>query len=67
MQKDQSESPVVMDDAELAPSLAQLTTEIVSAYVSNTNVASSDLATLITRVASQLAKLGTKVEPLAAH
>ena len=65
MQKDHGESPVVTDDAEPPSSLAQLTAEIVSAYVSHNKVAPSDLATLITTVASQLAKIGTKVEPLA--
>ena len=65
MQKDQSESPVVTDDAEPPSSLAELTTEIVSAYVSYNKAAPSELATLITTVASQLAKIGTKVEPLA--
>ena len=62
MQRDQSESPVATDDAEPPSSLAQLTTKIVSAYVSNTKVAPSDLATLITTVARQLAKIGAKVE-----
>ena len=63
MQKDQSESPVVTDDAEPPSSLAELTTEIVSAYVSRNRVTPSELATLITTVASQLAKIGTEVEP----
>ena len=63
MQKDQSDSPVVTDDAEPPSSLAELTTEIVSAYVSHNKVAPSELATLITTVASQLAKIGTEVEP----
>jgi predicted transcriptional regulator len=63
MQNDQSESPVVTDDAEPPSSLAELTTEIVSAYVSHNKAAPSELATLITTVASQLAKIGTKVEP----
>jgi predicted transcriptional regulator len=62
MQKDQSESPVVTDEAEPPSSLAELTTEIVSAYVSYNKAALSELATLITTVASQLAKIGTKVE-----
>jgi predicted transcriptional regulator len=39
MQMDQSESSVVTDDAEPPQSLAQLTTEIVSAYVSHNEVA----------------------------
>jgi predicted transcriptional regulator len=63
MQKDHGENPVVTDDAEPPSSLAQLTTEIVSAYVSRNNVTPSDLATLITSVASHLATIGTKVEP----
>ena len=63
MQKDQSESPVVTDDAEPQSSLAELTTEIVSAYVSHNKAAPSELATLITTVASQLTKIRTKVEP----
>ena len=60
---DQSESSVMTDDAEPPQSLAQLTTEIVSAYVSHNEVAQSDLATLINTVASQLAKIRDKVEP----
>jgi predicted transcriptional regulator len=63
MQNDQSESPVVTDDAEPPSSLAELTTKIVSAYVSRHKVTPSELATLITTVASQLAKVGTKVGP----
>ncbi len=51
------------DDAEPPSSLAELTTEIVSAYVSCNKVTPSESATLITTVASQLAKIGTKVEP----
>ena len=60
---DQSESSVVTDDAEPPQSLAKLTTEIVSAYVSHNEVAQSDLAALINTVASQLAKIRVKVEP----
>ena len=63
MQRDQGENPIVTDDAEPSSSLAQLTAEIVSTYVSHTKVAPSDLAALITTVASQLAKIRTKVEP----
>jgi predicted transcriptional regulator len=62
---DQSESSVVTDDAEPPQSLAQLTTEVVSAYVSHNEVAQSDLGTLINTVASQLAKIRVKVEPQA--
>jgi MucR family transcriptional regulator, transcriptional regulator of exopolysaccharide biosynthesis len=65
MQKDQSESPVVTDDDEPPSSLAELTTEIVSAYVSHNKATPSELATLITTVASQLAQIGTKVVPAA--
>jgi predicted transcriptional regulator len=63
MQKDQSESPVVTDDAEPPSSLAQLTAEIVSAYVSNNKIALSNVATLITAVGSQMAQVGAEVEP----
>jgi predicted transcriptional regulator len=63
MQRDHGESPVVTDDAEPPSSSAQLTTGIVSAYVSHNKAAPSDLATLINTVASQLAKIGAKVEP----
>ncbi len=62
MQKDQSENPVVTDDAEPPSSLAQLTAEIVSAYVSNNQIASSELAALISAVAGQLSKIGTEPE-----
>jgi predicted transcriptional regulator len=41
--------------------LAQLTAEIVSAYVSNNEIAPSELGGLITTVAGQLSKVG--VEP----
>jgi predicted transcriptional regulator len=63
MQKDQSESSVVTDDAEPSSSLAQLTVEIVSAYVSNNQIASSELAALISAVAGQLSKVGAEPEP----
>ena len=63
MQKDHGESPVVTDDLEPPSSLAQLTAEIVSAYVSNNKIALSDVATLITAVGSQMAKVGAEVEP----
>jgi predicted transcriptional regulator len=63
MQKDRGESPVVTNDAEPPSSVAQLTAEIVSAYVSNNRIALSDVATLITAVGSQMAKVGTEVEP----
>ena len=57
MQKDHGESPVVTDDVEPPSSLAQLTAEIVSAYVSNNKIAPADLAALITTVGSQIARL----------
>jgi predicted transcriptional regulator len=60
MQKGHGESPVVPDDAEPPSSLAQLTAEIVSAYVSNNKIAPSDLAELISTVAGQLSKVGAE-------
>jgi predicted transcriptional regulator len=60
MQKDHGESPVVTDDAEPPSSLAQLTAEIVSAYVSNNEIAPSELGGLITTVAGQLSKVGAE-------
>jgi predicted transcriptional regulator len=62
MQRDQSESPVVTDDAEPPSSLAQLTAEIVAAYVSNNQIAMADLAALISAVAGQLGKIGAEPE-----
>jgi predicted transcriptional regulator len=62
MQKDHGESPVVTDNVEPPSSLAQLTAEIVSAYVSNNKIAPADLATLITTVGSQMAKVGREIE-----
>ena len=50
------------DDAEPPSSLAQLTAEIVSAYVSNNKIAVSDVAALITAVGSQMAKVGSEIE-----
>ena len=43
-------------------SVAALTAEVVSAYVSNNKVAPSDLAMLISNVASEMAMIGTAVE-----
>ena len=63
MQKDRGESPVVTDDAEPPSSVAQLTAEIVSAYVSKNKITLSDVATLISYVAGEMAKIGTAVEP----
>ena len=57
-----TEGPVVTDDAEPPSSLAQLTAEIVSAYVSNNKIAVSDVAALITAVGSQMAKVGSEIE-----
>jgi predicted transcriptional regulator len=65
MQKDHGEGPVVTDDAEPPSSVARLTAEIVSAYVANNKIAPSDLAMLISTVASEMAKIGTAVEPSA--
>jgi predicted transcriptional regulator len=62
MQKDHGESPVVTNDAEPRSSLAELTAEIVSSYVSNNEIALSDVATLITAVGSQMAKVGAAVK-----
>jgi predicted transcriptional regulator len=62
MEKDQNENPAVTDDAESPSSLAQLTAEIVSAYVSNNGIASSELGGLISAVAGQLGKIGAEPE-----
>ena len=43
-------------------STAELTSEIVSAYVSNNETALSDVAALITAVAGQLSRIGTEPE-----
>jgi predicted transcriptional regulator len=48
-----------MPDTEPA-SVAALTAEIVSAYVSNNNIATSELAGLITTVAGQLSRIGAE-------
>jgi predicted transcriptional regulator len=65
MQKDHGEGPVVTDDAEPPSSVARLTAQIVSAYVANNKIAPSDLGMLISTVASEMAKIGTAVEPSA--
>jgi predicted transcriptional regulator len=62
MQRNQSESLVVTDDAEPPSSLAQLTAEIVTAYVSNNQIATADLAGLITAVAGRLSRVGAEPE-----
>jgi predicted transcriptional regulator len=46
--------------------LAEVTAEIVSAYVSHNKIAPADVATLITSVASQMARIGSEPEPPAA-
>ena len=51
------------DDVEPRSSLAELTVEIVSAYVAHNQIASSEVAKLITVVAGELNKIGTEVEP----
>ena len=51
-----------MSDNDAPANTAELTAEIVSAYVSNNTIAVSDLRPLITSVASQLAKAGAKPE-----
>jgi predicted transcriptional regulator len=43
--------------------LAEVTAEIVSAYVSHNKIAPADVATLITSVASQMARIGSEPEP----
>jgi predicted transcriptional regulator len=50
----------VTNDVETPSSLAQLTAEIVSAYVSNNKIAPSELGGLITTVAGQLSKVGAE-------
>jgi predicted transcriptional regulator len=60
MQERHGESPVATNDVEPPSSLAQLTAEIVSAYVSNNKIAPSELGGLITTVAGQLGKLGAE-------
>jgi MucR family transcriptional regulator, transcriptional regulator of exopolysaccharide biosynthesis len=43
--------------------LAEVTAEIVAAYVSHNTIAPADVAALITSVAGQLARIGTEAEP----
>jgi predicted transcriptional regulator len=43
-------------------SLAEMTAEIVSAYVSHNQIATADLAGLITAVADKLGKIGSEPE-----
>ena len=53
---------MVTDEIEPPSSLPQLTAEIVSAYVSNNQIAPSEVAGLISAVAVQLSRVGTKPE-----
>jgi predicted transcriptional regulator len=57
-----SEEKMVSKTSEPAD-VATLTAEIVSAYVSNNQIAPADVATLISLVAGQLDKVGNNVEP----
>jgi predicted transcriptional regulator len=59
----QSEITSVRDSATTPAKTAELTAEIVSAYVSNNTTAPSDVAALITAVAGQLSRIGTEPEP----
>ena len=52
-----------MNDSDTPGNTAELTAEIVSAYVSNNKIAPSDLAMLINSVGNEMAKVGTAVEP----
>jgi MucR family transcriptional regulator, transcriptional regulator of exopolysaccharide biosynthesis len=58
----QSEITSVRDSATPAKA-AELTVEIVSAYVSNNTTAPADVAALITAVAGQISRIGTEPEP----
>jgi predicted transcriptional regulator len=51
-----------VNDTSAPVDVAALTAEIVSAYVSNNSIASSELAGLITAVAGQLSQIGTEPE-----
>jgi len=51
----------VVESSEPA-TLAEVTAEIVSAYVSHNKIAPADVATLITSVASQMARIGSEPE-----
>ena len=52
-----------MNDSDTPTNTAELTAEIVAAYVSNNKIAPSDLAMLINSVGHEMAKVGTVVEP----
>ena len=51
-----------VNDSDTPTNTAELTAEIVSAYVSNNKIAPSDLAMLINSVGNEMAKVGTVVE-----
>jgi len=51
-----------VDKSSESDTLAEVTAEIVSAYVSNNKIAPADLGTLINAVASEMAKVETVVE-----
>ena len=51
-----------MNETSEPTSIAALTADIVSAYVSNNHIASSELGGLITTVAGQLSKVGAEPE-----
>ncbi len=52
-----------MTESSESATLAEVTTEIVSAYVAHNKIAPADVAALISTVAVQLARIGTEVEP----
>ena len=52
-----------MSESETHTNTAELTAEIVSAYVSNNKIAAADVAMLISTVGIQITKLGSAVEP----
>jgi predicted transcriptional regulator len=52
-----------VNDSDTPTNTAELTAEIVAAYVSNNKIAPSDLAMLISSVGHEMAKVGTAVEP----
>jgi predicted transcriptional regulator len=52
-----------VDKSSESDTLAEVTAEIVSAYVSNNKIAPADLAVLINAVASEMAKVRTAVAP----
>ena len=54
---------LAVNESETHTNTAELTAEIVSAYVSNNKIAAADIATLISTVGNQITKLGIAVEP----